>query len=89
MTGFPKIAANLPLLSLIEMTGQSSYPLNSENASPPGTCTVYLSAEMALPPKTASPAATMVIIAVGEILVIAHSFAVERIVLTQSAGQPG
>ena len=32
-----------------------SYPLNSENASPPGTFTVYLScAEMAKPPKTAS-----------------------------------
>jgi hypothetical protein len=75
MTEFPKIAANTPLLSLVEMTGQSSYPLNFENASPPGTCTVYLSAEMATPPKTASPAPTTVIIAVGEILVIAHSLA--------------
>src|SRR5215510_1758472 len=34
---------------------QDSYPLNSENANPPGTCRVYLSwAEMTLPPKTAS-----------------------------------
>ena len=32
-----------------------SYPLNSENASPPGTFTVYLScADMAKPPETAS-----------------------------------
>src|SRR5882672_8688506 len=43
-------------------TCQSSYPLNSENASPFGTCTVYLScAEMALPPKTASTAAIITI----------------------------
>src|SRR5213593_995522 len=39
---------------------QPSYPLNSENASPFGTRTVYLAwpvscAETALPPKTASP----------------------------------
>ena len=37
---------------------QSSYPLKSENARPPGTFRVYLSclscAEVALPPKTAS-----------------------------------
>src|SRR5258708_31823059 len=39
-------------------TCQSSYPLNSENASPFGVCTVYLScAEIALPPKTASTTA--------------------------------
>src|SRR5271169_3204075 len=37
---------------------QLSSPLNSENASPFGTCKVYLScAEMALPPKTATTAA--------------------------------
>src|SRR5215813_88531 len=41
------------------MVCQSSYPLNSENASPPATCTVYLScAEMAAPLKTASTLAT-------------------------------
>jgi hypothetical protein len=40
---------------LTATTCQSWYPLKSENASPSGTCTVYLSyAEMALPPKTAS-----------------------------------
>src|SRR5690242_11696593 len=39
----------------MEIACQASYPLNSENASPPGTFTVYLScAEMAQPPKTAS-----------------------------------
>src|SRR5262250_528385 len=45
-------------LWLTATVGQSSNPLNSENASPFGTCTVYLScAEMALPPKTASATA--------------------------------
>src|SRR4030095_3206693 len=39
---------------------QLSYPLNSENASPPGTCTVYLlcpvsCAVTARPPRTPSP----------------------------------
>ena len=52
------ITAILPPFSLIAMTCQLSYPLNSANASPPGTCRVYLScAEMALPPKTATTAA--------------------------------
>src|ERR1700732_579581 len=56
------ITANLPPFSLMAMTGQPSYPLNSANASPPGTCRVYLScAEMALPPKTATAAATITI----------------------------
>ena len=36
------ITAILPPFSLIAMTGQPSYPLNSENASPFGTRTVYL-----------------------------------------------
>src|SRR3954467_7961185 len=47
---------------LLTATGcQFSYPLKSENASPPGTCTVYLScAARAMPPETASDA-TMVI----------------------------
>src|SRR5215469_99212 len=54
---------------------ESVYPLISENASPFGTCTVYLScAEMALPPKTASTAATIAI-SQDRILVMAHSFA--------------
>src|SRR5689334_13978060 len=48
----------LPLW-LTATVGHSSNPLNSENASPSGTCTVYLScAEMALPPNTASTIAT-------------------------------
>ena len=37
------IMAILPPFWLTAMTGQSSYPLKSENASPPGTCRVYLS----------------------------------------------
>src|SRR5271155_1309117 len=52
---------------------QSSYPLNSENASPFGTFTVYLScAAMAQPPMTAS---TPVIAAIVAILLhfIEHS----------------
>ena len=60
------IAAILPPFSLIAITGQSSYPLNSENASPFGTCTVYLScAEMALKPKTASTTAIITINGLG------------------------
>jgi hypothetical protein len=46
----------------MEMACHPSYPLNSENASPPGTFTVYLScAEMALPTKMASTNAIMTI----------------------------
>src|SRR5512139_1599507 len=52
------------------MTCQSSYPLNSENASPSGTCTLYLScAEMALPAAKTKTAA-MIAIAQDEILVM-------------------
>jgi hypothetical protein len=43
IAGFPKITAKAPPFSLVATTGQSSYPLNSENAKPPGTSTVYLS----------------------------------------------
>ena len=46
----------------METVCQASYPLNSEKASPPGTCTVYLAspascAVMTLPPRTASTTA--------------------------------
>src|SRR4029077_10977913 len=75
ISGFPTNTAISPSFSPIAITGQSSYPLNSENASPFGTCTVYLScAEIALPPKTASTTATITITENG-ILVIAHSCA--------------
>src|ERR1700733_11574103 len=54
-TGFPRIAAILPPFSLMATTGQLSYPLNSENASPFGTLSAYLSSvEAAQPPATAS-----------------------------------
>src|ERR1700692_2434769 len=50
----------------METTCQASYPLNSENESPFGTFTVYLScAEMAQPPTKAS---TPVIIGIVSIL---------------------
>src|SRR4030095_1956764 len=59
----------------METVCQLSYPLNSENASPFGTRTVYLAwpvscAEMALPPKTASTetASETTTIATAEIL---------------------
>src|SRR6185436_16106277 len=48
---------------LMEMACHDSYPLNSENASPPGTFTPYLScAEMAKPPRTASHTAASPIV---------------------------
>ena len=63
ITGLPRITATTLSFRLIEIACHASYPLNSENASPPGTFTVYLScAEMATPPKTASIAAIVVII---------------------------
>src|SRR5271157_2168160 len=41
---------------------QSAYPLNSEKARPPGTCTEYLScAARAMPPNTATDVATITI----------------------------
>ena len=47
----------------METNCQPSYPLNSENASPPGTFTVYLSwADMALPPKALTSAVTTAIV---------------------------
>src|SRR5256714_2662243 len=47
----------------METTCQASYPLNSENASPPGTFKAYLSwADMALPPKAVTSAVTIAIV---------------------------
>src|SRR5262245_31997157 len=55
MTGLARITATRSSVRLMATVSQPSYPLNSENASPPGTCRVYLScAEMTLAPKTAS-----------------------------------
>ena len=78
MRGFARITAiTCSPVWLMETTGQRSYPLNSENVSPPGTCTVYLSgpvscAVMALPPKTASTTA-MISVSKDGILVMVHS----------------
>src|SRR5438046_9708762 len=50
----------------MERTCQTSYPLNSANASPPGTFKLYLSwaawADMALPPKALTSAVTIAIV---------------------------
>src|SRR5437879_7980726 len=47
----------------MERTCQVSYPLNSANASPPGTFTVYLSwADRALPPNALTSAVTIAIV---------------------------
>src|SRR3989454_4377993 len=47
----------------METTCQFSYPLNSANASPPGTFTVYLSwADRALPPNALTSAVTRAIV---------------------------
>src|SRR5262245_7124175 len=59
ISGLPNVTASAVSLWLTEMVCQLSYPLNSENASPPGTCTVYLAgpvscAVTARPPRTAS-----------------------------------
>src|ERR1700748_1650840 len=43
INGLARIIANACSVLLTETDCQSSYPLNSENASPPGTDTVYLS----------------------------------------------
>src|SRR6266550_9510881 len=54
----------------METTFQLSYPLNSENASPPGTFTVYLSwAAMALPPKALTRTVTIAIVRVPLLLI--------------------
>src|SRR6185503_15983337 len=59
----------------MEMTLQSSYPLNSENARPPGTFTVYLScAEMALPPRTASATEIIAIVTMLLAFTVSNSF---------------
>src|SRR5215471_2013443 len=66
----------------METTCQASYPLNSENASPFGTFTVYLScAEIAQPPTAVN---TPVIIAIVNILLpfIASTSFVEFSILT-------
>ena len=43
IVGLPRITATTRSFRLMEMACHPSYPLNSENARPPGTFTVYLS----------------------------------------------
>src|SRR5436190_19471616 len=52
-------------LRLVEIACHPSYPRNSENASPPGTLTAYLSsADMTKPPNTASHTVAIPIVSV-------------------------
>src|SRR5689334_22926628 len=41
ISGLARVTASSLSLWLMATVGQLSYPLNSENASPPGTCTAY------------------------------------------------
>src|SRR5206468_6709224 len=62
----------------MERTCQTSYPLNSENASPPGTFKLYLSwaawADMALPPKALTSAVTIAIVHMRLLFIASSSF---------------
>src|SRR5438132_12048033 len=59
----------------METTCQFSYPLNSENASPPGTFTVYLSwADRALPPNALTMAVTIAIVPNPLLFITGSSF---------------
>src|SRR5438309_668719 len=59
----------------METTCQFSYPLNSENASPPGTFTVYLSwADRALPPNALTSAVTIAIVPKPLLFITGSSF---------------
>src|SRR2546428_8166280 len=62
----------------METTSQASYPLNSENASPPGTFKVYLSwaawADRALPPKALTSAVTIAIVHRRLLFITSSSF---------------
>src|SRR6266702_7513805 len=59
----------------METTCQASYPLNSENASPPGTFKAYLSwADMALPPKAQTSAVTIAIVRMHWLFITSSSF---------------
>ena len=63
MTEFPTITAIAPWFSLIAITGQLSYPLNSENASPFGTLNAYLSpAAKVIPLRTPTDATITAIV---------------------------
>jgi hypothetical protein len=70
ISGLARVTASSLSLWLMETVGQLSYPLNSENASPPGTCTVYLAgpascAMTARPPRTPSPTSETVMITIA------------------------
>src|SRR5713101_7647100 len=59
----------------MERSCQFSYPLNSENASPPGTFKVYLSwADTTLPPKALTRAVTIAIVRMRLLFITSSSF---------------
>src|SRR6266576_2620952 len=59
----------------MERTCQFSYPLNSENASPPGTFTVYLSwADRARPPNALTSPVTIAIVPMPLLFITGSSF---------------
>src|SRR5256885_9502111 len=62
----------------METTCQASYPLNSENPSPPGTFTLYLSwvawADTALPPTALTSAVTIAIVRMRWLFITSSSF---------------
>src|SRR6266705_5038873 len=63
ITGLARIAASAGPSWLMDRSCQASYPLNSENASPPGTFKLYLSwANRALPPKVLTSAVMIAIV---------------------------
>src|SRR2546430_14904824 len=76
----------------MERTCQASYPLNSANASPPGTFRVYLSwtawADTALPPKALTSAVTIAIVHMRLLFITGSSFAKQEYG-TGSSGGPG
>src|SRR5579862_9918731 len=83
ISGLPRITAiTLPGISLTETTCQDSYPLNSENASPPGTFTVYLSgAAIAKPPRTANKLETAAIVTIVLLFIVSTS--VDELIIFQ------
>src|SRR5258707_10984670 len=75
MAGLPRITATAFGFRLTETTCQASYPLNSENESPFGTFTVYLScAEMAQLPTKASTSVIIEIVSIPLPFIASTSF---------------
>src|SRR5262245_55732954 len=67
----------------MEMTAQSSYPRNSENASPPGTLKLYLScascAETTVPPRIGSATVAAAIASIALLFIARTPLAVPHL----------